>query len=992
MRRPLSRATAILVAALLTAAATTSGPAQALTPPASTSAAAAPGDEPYRPALHFTPRANWMNDPNGLLYADGLWHLYFQHNPEGDRWGNMSWGHATSPDLMHWTEQPLAIPRTLDAQGRSIEDIFSGSAVNDVTNSSGLGTAENPPIVAIYTSAYTDAHPTHAGKQAQSLAYSLDGGQTFTKYAGNPVLDRGSANFRDPKVFRYEGAKGSYWVMVAVEATEHRVVMYRSDDLKSWTHLSDFGPANATTGIWECPDLFPLAVDGDPANTKWVMVVNLNPGAVAGGSGGQYFVGDFDGTTFTSESTVPSTTLPEGTRLAGFDGGTYEGWDVANEPGNWKDGPFGAAPASGSLAGQNPVSGFSGAGLVNGFHDGDWPVGTMTSPPFAVTADTPHLNFLVGGGNHPHVPGTQLANDPPAGTLLFDGFETPDGTNLAEAGWDLTGDFAAEPDRNPSTSGGDFFIGAKRVNTWEGGPRGDDNVGTMTSPTFTLNGDHVSMLVGGGRRADDADQVLQVQLVVDGAVVRHLTGPEAGALNWRSWDVSDLRGREARLRVVDEATGGWGHLTLDHVVVGDEPATVRSEETAVNLVVDGEVVASATGGDSETLDWASFDLRPFAGKQAQVRIVDNNRFGWGHVLGDEFRFGARPAAPRLESYDWLDWGRDYYATVSFNDAPDGRRVMLGWMSNWQYANDTPTSPWRSAMALPREVGLTATPDGPRLVQSVVPEAFALDRADAVWRSGSRSVAGTPQVLPVRGDVVRVDAVIRPGDADRVGLTVLGDGTADGPGTRIGYDTDSGRLSVDRRTSGQVGFHPTFPSVEDVPVPLEDGRLRLSVWVDRASVEVLAQGGTRTVTDLVFPAAGQDHLSLWAQGGTATFESLVVTPLGASMFDVPVDSATTAPGRAVLRASDVSPGAGDRDGAFTVTVHSDKGVQRPTLVRLYQDGVLVARVEPTPTGVRQPVAIPLSRVQNGRHVYTAELLTSKGLTRTGPLVVTVARRR
>ena len=168
--------------------------------------------------------------------------------------------------------------------------------------------------------------------------------------------------------------------MVAVEALDHKVVLYRSDDLIDWTHLSDFGPANATGGIWECPDLFPLPVDGDPDNLKWVMVVNLNPGSVAGGSGGQYFVGDFDGTTFTSESTVTDDPRPAGTVLEDFDDGSWDQWKVANEPGNWRDGPFGDAPAAGTLPGQNPVTGFRGAGLVNGFHDGDWPVGTLTSP------------------------------------------------------------------------------------------------------------------------------------------------------------------------------------------------------------------------------------------------------------------------------------------------------------------------------------------------------------------------------------------------------------------------------------------------------------------------------------------------------------------------------------------------------------------------------------------------------------------------------------
>ena len=131
---------------------------------------AGPADERYRPLVHFTPRANWMNDPNGMVLHEGTWHLFFQHNPYGTRWGNMSWGHATSPDLLHWEEQPVAIPQTLDDEGRSVEDIFSGSVVSDVANTSGLGTAENPPLVAIYTSAYTRDHPTMAGRQAQSLA------------------------------------------------------------------------------------------------------------------------------------------------------------------------------------------------------------------------------------------------------------------------------------------------------------------------------------------------------------------------------------------------------------------------------------------------------------------------------------------------------------------------------------------------------------------------------------------------------------------------------------------------------------------------------------------------------------------------------------------------------------------------------------------------------------------------------------------------------
>jgi fructan beta-fructosidase len=944
-----------------------------------------PAAEQYRPYLHFSPERNWMNDPNGLVYDDGTWHVFFQHNPQGTRWGNMSWGHATSTDLVHWEEQPVAIPQTFDANGVAIEDIFSGSVVVDEGNTSGLGTTENPPMVAIYTSAYTPSHPTHAGKQAQSLAYSLDDGQTWTKYEGNPVLDRNSANFRDPKVIRYEDPETSesYWVMVAVEALQYKVVLYRSDDLKTWTHLSDFGPANATGGIWECPDLFPLAVDGDPANTKWVLVVNLNPGSVAGGSGGQYFVGEFDGTTFTSESTVSDAALPAGDLFAGFDGGTYEGWAVGNEPGNWANGPWTDAPASGTLAGQNPVSGFIGSGLVNGFADHDWPIGSMESPTFTIEQD--HVNLLVGGGNHPHVDGTQLGNEPPAGRLLFDGFEFPDGTTLSDTGWAATGDLAIDPWRNPSTAGGDYYLGQKRLNTWEGGPKGDDNLGDLTSPAFTIQPgeDHLSFLLGGGKRFNGT---LEVRLIVDGEVVRTATGPEAGQLNWQTWDVSEFAGRDVRFQVHDDATGGWGHLTVDHLVLGAEPAQPRSEETSVNLVVDGKVVRTATGRNSETLDWVNWDVSEFAGREASVRIIDNNRFGWGHVLVDQVMFSDAAAAPRIEGYDWLDWGRDYYATVSFSGAPDGRRVMLGWMNNWDYANDIPTGSWRSAMALPRDVSLATTERGPRLVQHVVPEFAELEQADRAYTDAARPIADGSETLPVSGDVVRIDATFAPADADAVGLSVLGDGES---ATRIGYDTASGRLFVDRRDSGSVDFHPAFASLDDAPVGLsEDGTVAVTVYVDRSSVEVFSADGRVSVTDQVFPNVGADAIGLWADGDGATLESLTVTPLHGAMYkEAGVDGATAAPPAADLSALTGPRKGPDADGDYKIKVKVGTG-EPTTVVRLLEDGRVIDRVYRSSASERV-VEFSVADAAPGEHRYTIELENSAGTTDGGDLVVRVA---
>lgn len=249
-----------------------------------------------RPVAHFTAKNSWLNDPNGLLHHDGTYHLFFQTNPHGTTWGNISWGHATSTDLVTWTEQDLAIPFTED------EMAFSGSAVVDARNTAGFAKEGETALVAIYTSAKD-------GSQSQSLAFSLDEGETWTRYAGNPVLDIGSAEFRDPKVFWYGGDDG-HWVMVAVEAVAKKVVLYTSSDLRHWTFASDFGPAHAVGGVWECPDLFPLIVEGT-TRTRWVLIVSMNPGGIAGGSGTQYFVGDFDGASFVPERLVDSNDLAD---------------------------------------------------------------------------------------------------------------------------------------------------------------------------------------------------------------------------------------------------------------------------------------------------------------------------------------------------------------------------------------------------------------------------------------------------------------------------------------------------------------------------------------------------------------------------------------------------------------------------------------------------------------------------------------------------------
>ena len=237
--------------------------------------------EQYRPLYHHTPAYGWMNDPNGMFFKDGVWHLYFQHNPYGSQWENMTWGHSTSTDLIHWTFQ--GDPIQPDAWGA----IFSGSSVVDKNNTAGFG--ENA-IVALYTSA--------GENQTQSMAYSTDNGKTFTKYDGNPIITSNVPDFRDPHMFWNEDIKK--WNMIL--AAGQQMNIYSSDNLKDWKFESSFGAEYGSHGgVWECPDLMKMKVRGTDKE-KWMLVCNINPGGPSGGSATQYFVGDFDGHKFTCES------------------------------------------------------------------------------------------------------------------------------------------------------------------------------------------------------------------------------------------------------------------------------------------------------------------------------------------------------------------------------------------------------------------------------------------------------------------------------------------------------------------------------------------------------------------------------------------------------------------------------------------------------------------------------------------------------------------
>jgi len=240
--------------------------------------------ERFRPRYHYTPRRNWMSDPNGLVYFAGEYHLFYQYNPHGLDWGHMSWGHAVSSDLLSWHELPVAI-----AEGDGM--IFSGSAIVDHGNVSGLGHGDGPPILAYYT----EHLPDPGRRERQSLAYSNDRARTFDVWAKNPIIDIGSAHFRDPKVLYHP--QTDMWILIVALTHEHCIRFYRSKDLLNWHHASTFGPVGAIAGQWECADLFLCPTD-DGCAEYWVLKVDLDEGMIDGGSGSQYFVGHFDGTTF----------------------------------------------------------------------------------------------------------------------------------------------------------------------------------------------------------------------------------------------------------------------------------------------------------------------------------------------------------------------------------------------------------------------------------------------------------------------------------------------------------------------------------------------------------------------------------------------------------------------------------------------------------------------------------------------------------------------
>lgn len=787
-----------------------------------TSLAAGAYTEPYRPQFHFSLPHSWMGDPNGLVYENGQYHLYSYGTWEG----------ATSTDLVHWQNLPVTGPQR-DAGSNAF---FSGSAVVDTHNTTGFGTVRNPPMVAMYTSVQEGS-----GIQAQSLAYSTDHGKSWTRYDGNPVLDLGSKDFRDPKVFWYEPAHD--WRMVITLSDQHKVSVYESPDLKQWKHLSDFGPFGSVSGVWEMPDLFPLRVDG--GRVRWVLSVSV------GSTGVQYFVGTFDGTTFTPDG--PATyTPPAGVPLENFESGSYGDWTTTGDA-------FGTAPASGTLPDQQAVSGYVGTHLVNSYNGGDRSTGTLSSPEFTITK--PHLNFAIGGGQHPYVEGATPFGTLPPGEVFADFSGSTYG-----AGWTATGSFAGA---GPAPSSLPNQLGPQVLDTFT--PAGDAGTGTITSPVFTISRPYIDLQVAGGNHPWGQPNPTAVNLLVDGNVVASATGPNAPDLTWNNWDVSAYQGKQAQVQVVDDNTGtsGWGHLMVGDILLADSPAKPWDVQTGVNLVVDGKVVRSATGANSEVLDWTSWDLQDLIGHRAHLEVVDHNSGGWGHVLADDFRLSDSPASSTNERAHWMDFGSDFYAANTWNGT-GGKRVGIAWMSNWAYAGQVPTSPWQGATTFPRDLSLRTINGTVQLAQQPVPAITSL-RGPAVHIKATTN--GT-KPLALNGDTLEIQATLRPGTAKRFGLNVRAGGTQY---TQIGYDTRSKKLYVDRTHSGAVGFSPSFADVKSAPLDLVNGELTLRILVDRSSVEVFADQGQVTLTDQIFPDPTSRGITAFADQGTSS-TTLTAWPL------------------------------------------------------------------------------------------------------------------
>ncbi len=613
--------------------------------------------EMHRPQYHFSPEANWMNDPNGMVYLDGEYHLFYQYYPDSTVWGPMHWGHAISEDLVHWEHLPIAL------YPDSLGWIFSGSAVYDKDNTSGLGMGGEGPLVAIFSHHSQKVEMTGSDKfQYQSIAYSNDKGRTWTMYEGNPVLPNpGIRDFRDPKVIWHDASE--QWVMAL--ATLYDLAFYGSPDLKSWELLSKFGTdLGSHEGVWECPDLFPIT--DDKGNERWVIIQNMNPGNPNGGSGVQYFIGDFDGKKFKVDDQfmkllkpIPAST-PQGIIFEDFTNG-YQNWELEGEAFNH------SSPAD-----------HHASSIATGVEE----VGVITSKSFKI--EKPFINFKIGGGNHR------------------------------------------------------------------------------------------------GRTC--------MALVIDGKYVREVDGHGEEELKWRGWNVSAYKGKEAQLKIIDKHSGEWGYIMVDEITFADE---IANEEQSGSV--------------------------------------------------------------------WLDAGRDNYAGVTWSNVPDGRRIFIGWLSNWAYAQVVPTEKWRSAMTLPTVLDIVHIDGIPRLKMNPVKELKSIV-------AGDKKAIDLKAVNDLDNGLAKIELQFDKPVEESIGFRISNDKNEH---IYFAYNPKNNVFSLDRRQSGDVSFSADFPSISKVQRIQNADKINVVAYLDHSSIEIFIDDGLNVFTEIFFPSQPFDQLTIINGKGSGT---------------------------------------------------------------------------------------------------------------------------
>ena len=732
------------------------------------------------------------------------------------------WGHAISSDLVYWSQLPYPM-----LGGDGTFQYYSGSVAVDTQNTSGFGSKANPPMVAVYT-----ANNNLTGLQTQCLSYSTNAAY-FYYYTNNPVLNLNSTSFRDPDVF-WDVQQGK-WIMAVALSNQHQVRFYASPNLKDWNYLSSFGPVGAQDADWEDPCLFQLPVNGNSKVMKWVLTVCKGPNKI------QYFVGDFDGTNFIldplTQSFLSKGTGASGDVYADFDGPNYGGWTATGTA-------FGTAPAQGTLTNQMPVSGYVGNSLADSYYGGDASTGTLTSPVFTLQHGT--IAFLIAGGNQP------------------------------------------------------------------------------------------------GREC--------INLLVNGQVVQTATGDNSETLHWTNWNVRQWMGQSAQIQLMDNATGPWGHIDIDEIMFSDLYADFESTNygswtvtgnafgagpaqgtlpgqqpvygylghglvnsynggdastgtltspvfqitqncinfligggnhpgsTCINLLVNGSVVESATGDNDEILRWSGWNVSQWLGQKAQIEIVDQNTGSWGHIDVDQITFSDTLMNDHLEQANWVDWGSDFYAARIFRDYDhvEPCTIWMGWMDNWQYANNLPESWGHGAESIPRDLGLVSSPRGDQLVQQPLPRLQKL--RGMLTHVGPSIIQGTVNLdqFKPKANVYEMDAVFNISATNQnFGLNLCVGGTNK---VVVGYDVAAANVYLDRRASGNTSFSPYFPNIAHAPFMPAGNTVEFHIFVDQSSIEIFVNKGEVVLTSLIFPDPSSLGVQLFSENGGTTLQKLNAWPL------------------------------------------------------------------------------------------------------------------